>query len=234
MNNKYLFFHDKRNIHYFDLSQPFIDQNLRAVALKIDQFEEDASIDQIRMSSNNSLIAIIIKEEEDSVIFKWNLNENSEILMKDVQGPFKILFDYEGEMYILNKKGVFFTDMCCNMKAFQYQDLDKLKNTRRSIGLGSERGVRMDGKNHNWLIMEEYMSLPFSYMTFVIKNFIETVSKETRDKYVFDAEPYNYLLNKSTSFLDGNFVRIDATQLQNILHNFLLLDKGLLEILHYT
>ena len=137
-------------------------------------------------------------------------------------------------MYILNEGGVFFTDMSCNLKTFVYQELDRLKNTRLKVGLGSERGVKMDGKNHNWLIMEEYLSLPFSYMTFVIKNFIETVSKETRESYVFDAEPYNYLLNKSTSFLDGSFVRIDAGQLENVLQNFLHLDKGMLEILHYT
>ena len=79
------------------------------------------------------------------------------------------------------------------------------------MGLGSERGVKMDGKNHNWLIMEEYMSLPFSYMTFVIKNYLENSQKEQFTQYKFDPEPYNYLLNKSSSFLDGNFIKIDAT-----------------------
>lgn len=77
------------------------------------------------------------------------------------------------------------------------------------MGLGSERGVRMDSKNHNWLILEEYLALPFSYMSFVIKNAIEQNPIEHQEKCVFDPEPYNYLLNRSNSFLDGNFIKID-------------------------
>jgi len=34
-------------------------------------------------------------------------------------------------------------------------------------------GIRFDGKNNNWLIIGEYLQLPFSYMTFVIKDRIE-------------------------------------------------------------
>ena len=59
------------------------------------------------------------------------------------------------------------------------------------------------------MILEEYLAIPFSYMTFVIKDFIENTSDDERSEYVFDPEPYNYLLNKSSSFLDGNFVRVD-------------------------
>ena len=44
-------------------------------------------------------------------------------------------------------------------------------------GLGQGRGVKMDSKNHNWMIIEEYLALPFSYMTFVIKSFIEKNNK---------------------------------------------------------
>ena len=71
----------------------------------------------------------------------------------------------------------------------------------------------MDSKNHNWMIIEEYLALPFSYMTFVIKNFIERTPKEHRIDYVFDPEAYNYILNKSTSFLDGSFVKSDPVEL---------------------
>lgn len=103
-----------------------------------------------------------------------------------------------------------------------------------SLGLGSERGVRMDNKNHNWIILEEYLALPFSYMSFVIKHFIESTPSEQREEYVFDVEPYNYLLNRSSSFLDSNFVKSDPTQLHEILNNFDLLDKTYLELLHYA
>ena len=36
-------------------------------------------------------------------------------------------------------------------------------------GLGLGRGVKFDGNNHNWLLFDEYLSLPFSYLTFAIK-----------------------------------------------------------------
>ena len=100
--------------------------------------------------------------------------------------------------------------------------------------MGVERGIRADAKNHNWIILEEYLALPFSYMSFVIKDFIETTQEEDRETYIFDPEPYNYLLNKSTSFLDGNFVRSNPAELQYVLENLYHLDKGLIELLHYT
>ena len=43
-------------------------------------------------------------------------------------------------------------------------------------------------------------------MSFVIKDEIE---KGQETKYVFDEVPYNYLFNKSTSFIDGDFVKND-------------------------
>ena len=49
-------------------------------------------------------------------------------------------------------------------------------------------------------------------MTFVIKNKIE----EEDDSVVeneFDPEPYNYIFNKSTSLIEGNFVVEDHFQL---------------------
>lgn len=89
----------------------------------------------------------------------------------------------------------------------------------------------MDYKNHNWMILEEYLAVPFSYMAFVIKDFIENTAY---NEHVFDQEAYNYLLNRSTSFLDGNFVKSDPAQLQYVLQNFDQLDRGLLELLHYS
>jgi hypothetical protein len=35
------------------------------------------------------------------------------------------------------------------------------------------KGHRVDSKNHNWIVLGEFLSLSFSYMTFVIKDKIE-------------------------------------------------------------
>jgi len=63
------------------------------------------------------------------------------------------------------------------------------------------------------------MSLGFSYMTFVIKNSIEE-EVDLGENSQFDQTGYNYVFNKSTSFLDGNFVQYKHAELQYVLDNF--------------
>ncbi len=57
-------------------------------------------------------------------------------------------------------------------------------------------------------MIKEYLSLSFSFMTFVIKEKIEQGDVLQKNN-IFDPEPYNYIFNKSTSFLDGEFVKHD-------------------------
>ena len=65
-----------------------------------------------------------------------------------------------------------------------------------------ELGYRVDSKNHNWLIIQRYLSLSFSYMSFVIMDAIEKNHSYIK-KNQFDVEPYNYIFNKSNAFLDS-------------------------------
>ena len=87
------------------------------------------------------------------------------------------------------------------MKTFKIDDF-KSRDTTIVDKLGYSQGVRFDSEGNNWLILREYISLPFSYMTFVIKEVMEDVTL-LRD-VIFDIEPYNYIINKSTCFLIGN------------------------------
>ena len=65
-------------------------------------------------------------------------------------------------------------------------------------------------------------------MTFVILNHLENQEIFLEDK-IFDVEPFNYIFNKSNSFLDGEFVKNDHIKLNKILKNFLETDVSLLE-----
>lgn len=94
------------------------------------------------------------------------------------------------------------------------------------------KGHRVDGKNHNWLIFDEYLTLPFSYMSFVIKDKIE--NEDPCLGKLFDPEPYNYIYNKSTSFIDGDFVSNDHNQLNYVLEELEKIDPNSLEIINYT
>jgi hypothetical protein len=70
-------------------------------------------------------------------------------------------------------------------------------------------------------------------MSFVIKHKIE-IGDELQKGNQFDIEPYNYLFNKSTSFIDGDFVYLDYVQLSYVLQSLKNLDTTYLEILHYN
>lgn len=91
------------------------------------------------------------------------------------------------------------------------------------MDLSYDRGHRFDAKHHNWLIFREFICLPFSYMTFVIKDKIEKRDILQKNNQ-FDLEPYNYLINKGTCFTDGEFVIEDHQELERVLKNLTKID----------
>ena len=70
-------------------------------------------------------------------------------------------------------------------------------------------------------------------MTFVIKEKIENNDAMVKTNH-FDVEPYNYIFNKSTSFLDGEFTSNNQVELQKVLENMYKLSPDYLELLNYT
>jgi hypothetical protein len=64
-------------------------------------------------------------------------------------------------------------------------------------------------------------------MSFVIKDKIEN-NDQFQKENVFDLEPYNYIFNRSTSFLDGDIIAKDWNQLEEVLKNFYKIDVELL------
>lgn len=83
------------------------------------------------------------------------------------------------------------------------------------------------------MIGYEYMALPFSYMSFVIKNSIEL--NDQRSKMVlFDIEPYNYIFNRSTSFLDSKFVTDNHLTLEKVLSNCMKIEPDIIDSLAYV
>ena len=69
-------------------------------------------------------------------------------------------------------------------------------------------------------------------MTFVIKDTNEGVTDFSN--IAFDIEPYNYVINNTTCFLEGDLSRKNYLQLQYVLKNFEREDLEYLELLHYT
>lgn len=69
-------------------------------------------------------------------------------------------------------------------------------------------------------------------MSFVIRDKIERQKSVNLD-FQFDKDGYDYIFNKSTSFLDGVFVRFYHKELEFVLKNLEKIDPMNLEILNY-
>lgn len=124
-NNSYLFLHNRYKINFFDFNKNFVESNQKTIGLEVGLDEEVAFIKEIRMCTNKNRIAIVVNEnKEDDNIFLWNIESNLEKMMLDVQGEFKIIWDNMGQMYILTNESVFFTNILCTIKAFDYQQFD--------------------------------------------------------------------------------------------------------------
>lgn len=75
--------------------------------------------------------------------------------------------------------------------------------------------------------MKEYLALSFSYMSFLIKDKIE-IEDIYQKGNVFDPEPYNYVFNRSTCFLDSADSSMNYQEMVNVLQNFYKIDPDLL------
>jgi hypothetical protein len=149
----------------------------------------------------------------------------------EIEEDYIVVWDIKGKPYIFTEKKAIFPEQRCAVTAFDYEGAIKRFNARKSR-LSVHKGHRVDGKNHNWLVFDEYISLSFSYMSFVIKDKIEKECPNLGKH--FDPEPYNYIYNRSTSFIDGNFVSNDHTQLNYVLEELEKIDPNSLEIINYT
>ena len=93
-------------------------------------------------------------------------------------------------------------------------------------------GHRMNPETHNWLIFRNYISLSFSYMTFVVKDLFD--EGYLRSDFLFDLEGYDFIYNKETIFTsDAALMSSNYEKLLYILTNYEKMDVELLEALHY-
>lgn len=246
MNNGYLFIWDEYEIQFFDLTQPFFDyghaEYKKKIKLSIHRKKTrnilEPMIFEVRCSSHINKIGIIVNLVQDQfTILGWDVKSNQQTCHYDVKKPFEILWDSKGHMYIAHENKIMFSHLCCNLKIYDFQNLQVQQSNNPTqnhsqLGINMSSGIKFDGKNHNWLIFEEYIATPFSYMTFVIRDKIG--EGDAKFGEIFDPEPFQYLFNKSSSFLDDIFVALDHKKLEEILNNFKRIDEDLLEILNYS
>jgi len=95
---------------------------------------------------------------------------------------------------------------------------------------GYHNGHRFDGANHSWLYLRDVISLPYSYMTFVIISKVdEDLDHYIHADYLFDLEQYNYIINRRTALTANSSVVNDHDKVAYILKSFEAIDPVLLE-----
>jgi hypothetical protein len=96
------------------------------------------------------------------------------------------------------------------MKAYNIDHNTFSEYSQTETNLGLYHGHRFDHKKHNWIIKKQCMSLGFSYMSFVIK---EEIEQSEGNSNHFDIES-NYIFNRSSVFLDSQYVSEDHFTLE--------------------
>lgn len=71
------------------------------------------------------------------------------------------------------------------------------------------------------MLLDEYISLSFSFMTLVIRDKTQRDEKQFDDKeFVFDPEEYNFIINRRTFLTCDKFVGEDYEKLLFVLKQF--------------
>ena len=80
----------------------------------------------------------------------------------------RLFFDETGKTYYTEMDHVVFCDHGVTLSAY---DVSKVNQSKRNdLYFQYYKGHRFDSRNHNWILFNEYISLSFSFMTFVIRD----------------------------------------------------------------
>ena len=92
----------------------------------------------------------------------WDFLRDKEINAFDVTSEAKVIWSLGGDPCIVDKEYVIIANQGVKLKQFDLQI--------ESIQDRLETGHCLDGILHNWIFLNDFISIPFSYMTFVMQN----------------------------------------------------------------
>ena len=95
------------------------------------------------------------------------------------------------------------------------------------------KGIRMDSINNEWLFIKKFILVPYSFMTFVIKQQHRDLKTWKHPDYKFDIEQYDFIYKSSTYFTLNENVCQDYEHLKYILYNMRKHNPILLDLLQY-
>ena len=227
MNQKYTLFWNLGRVWKLDLKT----KELTKLGLYISEKETETRIVKVRTCSNKNTVCIRVRQSptQDCMI-KWNLEKDLEITSFDIDQNALYFQDRVGNSFLAEKDYVINLEMGCKLKCYHFKISDF--NTE-NIKFKFMYGHRVDDINHNFVLFRNYINLSFSYMTFVIKDNFDKHGYIV-DDFVFDPEGYDFVLNKNSTFTEGNLATQHYEKLNFILDSYQKIDPNLLEALYYT
>jgi len=120
-------------------------------------------------------------------IIQWDLENDIEIESFDAGVNCKLFYDSRGESYITEDKHVVIQEQNVSLVCYDVSKINKTSMAKDNSYFDYYKGHRVDDVNHNWILFNEYISLSFSFMTFVIRGRSQESSSSYLDtNYVFD------------------------------------------------
>lgn len=237
-SRKYIFFWNSHKIDYFPLGKQLLEENKLTVALKVSESEKNCSIREIDCAPNKDVLAIVVDNLQTATIIQWDLVKNNELRAFEVDKNHQIIWGHDGRLVIVTEELTILSREQCSLMCFKNENFGDMHTTVHQKRLDYDQGYRFDSDNHNWLVLKEYISLSFSYMTFVIKENLENMDNDDLESSplfgrAFDVEAYNYILNRTTCFMQGDLVKKKYLELENVLQNFERINPNYLELLNY-
>ena len=147
------------------------------------------------------------------MIVIWDLEEDLELKSFDTSLESFMLFDEDGNCFIANEKKdqLTVTQQGVSLKSFPITTNKDEVQTEFTL----DKGFRVD-RDHNWLLLNQNVILPFSYMTLVIRDhMVDNVP--VNDSLTFDIEGFNFNINKKTFLTCNNFVSLNSDALYQTL-----------------
>lgn len=80
------------------------------------------------MGNNSNEVAIVIAQVNSQIetIVSWNMENNNERTIIDAKQPYKVLWDHQGAMFVLEQDRLIDAEKHCSIKAYSFQDLSKI------------------------------------------------------------------------------------------------------------
>ena len=97
--------------------------------------------------------------------------------------------------------------------------------------LNISKGHHIDDINHRWIFLHEFILLPYSYMTFAIKQKLQELKCYDHPDFIFDIEQFNFIFDKRTTFTLDPKACLNIQYMQFLLSNMEQFDPKLLDLL---